>query len=634
MIETTSKEILSFDAEVGKVLQLMINSLYTNKDIFLRELISNASDACDKCRYEAIAHPEFLEGKEQFKITITADKEKRTLSITDNGIGMNREDLIAHLGTIARSGTEAFLTQMDANSKKNLQLIGQFGVGFYSSFMVADTVEVVSTKAGEKQSYKWVSDGKGSYSIETLDETKSRGTTITLYLRDGQDLFTDKHHIKHVVTTYSDHIGFPVYFNDPTLNNEVLLNHASALWAKPKAEITAEQYQQFYQHVAHQHDEPWAVLHNKSEGIIEYTNLLFIPSVKPFDLFHPERKSSVKLYVKRVFITDEHAGVLPSYLRFIKGVVDSEDLPLNISRETLQHNTVIEKIRSSLVKRILSELKKRASEDAVSFATFYSNFGAVLKEGLCESLDNKETILEICRFTSDTSEGNLMSLDDYIARMPEKQQYIYYLSGDSVQSLALSPQLEGFKKRGIEVIFLTDTVDDFWVNVVHEYKGKEFRSVTKASDELLELPLNFTESEGDNIEAEHVLPEKELTDVKDRMKEVLKNVISDIRVSHKLTDSPVCLAVKEGAMDLRMERFLVDQKQLPGLSAKILEINTAHPIIRQLANDCSKVEKAEEVQELIEVLYDQACIAEGQQITNPALFTRRLSKFLTRALTA
>ena len=636
----TKPETRKFDAEIGKVLKLMINSLYTNKDIFLRELISNASDACDKLRYNALTNGDLLSEDTELKIKLFIDKEARTLTIADNGIGMNHDELIDNLGTIARSGTQQFLESMTGDSKKDAQLIGQFGVGFYSSFMVADKVTVISRKAGEDKSWVWTSNGEGEFTIEENEKDAPRGTFIQLHLREGEDAFIDKHHLKYIVTTYSDHISVPiVYINEELENKEVLFNSASALWTKPKSDISDEEYQQFYKNVAHSNDEPWAILHNKVEGTIEYTNLLFIPSSRPFDLFHPDRKTSVKLYVKRVFITEENTNLIPSYLRFVKGVVDSEDLPLNISRETLQHNALLEKIKKSLVKKILSELKKKSNKDKAAYETFWDNFGAVFKEGLCESLENKEKMLELCRFNSTKFPDQLVSLDEYISRMPEDQKHIYFLTGDSVESVQNSPQLEGFIKRDVEVLLMTDTVDDFWVNVVNEFKEKEFKSVTSAGIDLdntaEEKASNDDADDEENTDKPEVAKEETDTDkLLTYIKTVLGGVIADAKISQKLTDSPVCLAVKEGGMDIRMERFLLDQKQLAAASAKILEVNAEHPVIATLVEDFKKDGANESVDDTIFLLFDQACIVEGQSIADPGAFSKRLNAVLGRALAA
>lgn len=624
------KEVRKFDAEVGKILQLMIHSLYTNKDIFLRELISNASDACDKLRYLAITQPELLKEDADLNITISADPVKRHLTIADNGIGMNRQDLIDHLGTIARSGTEGFLSQMTGDAKKDIQLIGQFGVGFYSSFMVAEEVSVTSRKAGENKAYTWTSTGNGEFTVEEAEGEHPRGTQVTLTLREDVIDFLDRFRIKHIVTTYSDHIAIPISFIEE--GSAEVLNSASALWMRQKSDITPEQYQEFYHHVAHAPDEPWMILHNRNEGIIEYTNLLYVPSRKPFDLFHPDRKSRVKLYVKRVYITDEGIDLVPAYMRFLRGVIDSEDLPLNISRETLQHNHIIEKIRKSVVKRVIAELKKKAEKEPESYIEFWDNFGAVLKEGLCEGMESREPLLEVCRFYS-ALKDKFISLDEYIANKKSGQESIFYLTGDNIDKLKSSPQLEGFRTRGIDVLLLTDTVDDFWVNVVHEYKDVELKSVTRSGIELNKIAQGDEAQDSEKDDAAKA-PEKDLDSLIAFIKITLEGQIMDVRVSGKLTDSPVCLAVNEGAMDIRMERFLIDQKQLAGRSTKILEINPKHTIIKSLAQDVDSKGSNEAAQDVVRVLFDQACIIEGEPISDTSAFSRRLSSFIAKAMAA
>ncbi len=615
----------SFSAEISKVLQLMIHSLYTNRSIFLRELISNASDACDKLRYEAITRPELTKDNNDFKINILIDKKSRILTLSDNGIGMSREELVNNLGTIAKSGTQEFLSKLTGDSRKDMPLIGQFGVGFYSSFMVADKVTVISTRAGSDESWQWESKGDGEFTIGKADPSP-RGTRIMLQLKESEDEFLDKFRLRHIITTYSDHISFPIAITDEEGNSEVV-NTASALWMRPKSEITAEQYKEFYHHVAHAPDEPWLTLHNKAEGKLEYTSLLFIPSAKPFDLFHPDRKRRVKLYVKRVFITEENVDLIPAYMRFLRGVVDSEDLPLNISRETLQHNPLITKIRDALVKRVLSELKKKAEADEAGYVAFWKNFGPVLKEGLCEAVSPREQILEVSRFHSTATAGDgFTSLDAYIGRMKEGQEHIFYLTGEHVDSLRSSPQLEGFAKKGIEVLLLTDHVDDFWVNVVFEYKGRKFKSVTRADIDLDKVAGDTKE---EKKEEEPKADEAKITALLARIRAILGDKVKDVRTTGKLTSSAVCLAVEEGAMDFRLERFLIEQKQLAAGAAKILEINPEHSIIRALA------EKPEnKIEDVIWLLFDQARILEGEEITDPAGFTRRLQAFVEKGLAA
>lgn len=633
--ESPKKEVLQFNAEVGKVLHLMIHSLYTNKDIFLRELLSNASDACDKLRYEALTNTDLLKDDAELKVTISADEEAKTLTIADNGIGMSREELVENLGTVAKSGTQAFAENMTGDATKDLQMIGQFGVGFYSSFIVAEEVEVTSTRAGEKECYRWISNGEGEFTIEEVKgkEALQQGTSITLKLREGSEDYVDQHRIAHIVTTYSDHIPLPIEWVNAEGEANVI-NSASAIWTKPKSEITDEQYAQFYQHVGHAGDDPWMTLHNKAEGTIEYTNLLFIPSVKPFDLFHPDRKTRVKLYVKRVYITDENVELVPAYLRFIRGIVDSEDLPLNISRETLQHNAVIRKIRSSIVKKVLGELKKKAEKKPEEYQTFWENFGAVLKEGLCEAVpDSRDLLLEACRFNSTESDSALTSFDEYISRMKEGQDTIYFLTGDSLESIKRSPQLEGFKKRGIEVLLLTDHVDDFWTSVVHEYQGKSLKSVTRAGIELDDIESKDKKDEkGEDKDGKKDEQSKEVTSLIEYFKTTLGEKVSDVRATSKLADSPVCLAVEEGAMDMRMERFLVDQKQLAAGTAKLLEINPDHPVILKLAQDVEAGKNSPETADAVELLFDQACIMEGMTIADPGGFSHRLNDFLKKAL--
>lgn len=633
-----NEEKLKFSAEISKVLQLMIHSLYTNKDIFLRELISNASDACDKLRYEAVTNPDLASLDSDYKIAIAFNKEQKTISITDNGIGMSREDLINNLGTIAKSGTQDFLSKLaEKDTTNDWPLIGQFGVGFYSSFMIAERVNVLSCRAGSHECWSWESDGSGEFTVAPVApsaDTLQRGTRITLEIKTGQEAYLDKFRLRHIIQTYSDHISFPIIVTDEEGVSETV-NTASALWMRSKSDITPEQYKEFYHHVSHSPDEPWLTLHNKAEGKLEYTNLLFVPSAKPFDLFHPDRKRRVKLYVKRVFITEENVDLVPHYLRFLRGIVDSQDLPLNISRETLQDNPMLAKIRESLTKRVLSELKKKGEADEASYKDFWKNFGPVLKEGLCEATTPREQILEACRFSSTvTGADAYTSLDGYISRMKEGQDQIYYLTGDRLETLLSSPQLEGFAKRGIEVLLFCDHVDDFWVNVVFDYKGKKFKSVTRA-----DIDLDGIAEDKKTEESEEKAKEKEELDLQSAdlckcMKQVLGDKIKDVRTTNKLTSSAVCLAVEEGAMDIRLERFLIEQKQLNSASAKILEINPEHPIIRSLVSKLTKSGSSQEIEDVTWMLFDQARILEGEEIIDPAAFTRRLQGLVEKSLAA
>lgn len=619
----------TFSAEISKLLKLMIHSLYTNKDIFLRELISNSSDACDKLRYEAVTRPDILGSDTILKISISTDKKARTITISDNGIGMNREELIANLGTIAKSGTQEFLSKITGDAKKDVPLIGQFGVGFYSAFVIADKVTVESRKAGDDKGYYWESEANGEFIIGDA-ENIARGTKITLHTKEGEDDYLDKFRLRHIAQTYSDHISFPIEFIDEEGKAETV-NKASALWMRPKQEVTEEQYKEFYHHIAHSPDTPWMTLHNRVEGKVEYTNLLFIPSVPPFDLFHPDRKRRVKLYVKRVFITDEGTDLVQHYLRFLRGVVDSEDLPLNISRETLQKNPVLDKIRDSVVKRTLADIIKQAEKDPDGYAGFWKNFGAVLKEGLCEATGPKEQILTACRFYS-TAGDKLVGIDEYIERMKPGQEHIFYLTGDNIESLRRSPQLEGFKKRDVEVLLFADHVDDFWVNVVADYKGKPLLSVTRSNQEIDKIE---SESKGENtkVEAEERTEMEPLTNV---LKKIYGTEVKDVRITHKLSESAVCLAVDDGAMDIRLERFLREQKQLATTYSKILEINPEHEVIKYLAGKVAGGAKEDDasLQDIAFVLLDQAKIMQGEEVSDPALFSLRINRFLTKSLAA
>src|SRR5271170_3530136 len=475
-----TQETRSFQAEVSRLLEIVAHSLYSEKEIFLRELISNASDACDRLRYAALTEPALAEGDTEYRVTLIPGKPARTLTIADNGIGMNREELIDNLGTIARSGTAAFVNQLSGDARKDMSLIGQFGVGFYSAFMVAEKVEVVSRKAGESQGWCWISDGKGEFTVEPLPDAE-RGAKIIVHLREGEEDYLDPARLRRIVKTYSDHIGLPIILDEG--GKAETINTASALWTRPRSEITAEQYKEFYHHVGHSFDEPWLTVHARAEGTLEYTYLLFVPSTKPFDLFDPERKSRVKLYVRRVFITDEGTELLPGYLRFVKGIVDSEDLPLNISREMLQANPMVARIRQQLTRRVLSELGKKASEAPEEYAKFWDAFGAVLKEGLYEDREQREILLPLARFRSTTRDG-LLSLDDYVAAMKPGQEAIYTITGDTLDLLQKSPQLEGFRARGVEVLLLTDPIDEFWVSAIGTFKEKPFKSTTRGGADL------------------------------------------------------------------------------------------------------------------------------------------------------
>ena len=617
-----TQETRSFQAEVSRLLEIVAHSLYSEKEIFLRELISNASDACDRLRYAALTEPALAEGDTEYRVTLTPDKPARTLTIVDNGIGMNREELIDNLGTIARSGTAAFVNQLSGDARKDMSLIGQFGVGFYSAFMVAEKVEVLSRKAGESQGWRWVSDGRGEFTVEPLPEI-ARGAKIIVHLREGEDEYLDPARLRRIVKTYSDHIGLPIILDEG--GKKETINTASALWTRPRSEITAEQYKEFYHHVGHSFDDPWLTLHNKAEGVLEYTSLLFVPSTKPFDLFDPERKSRVKLYVRRVFITDEATDLLPAYLRFLRGIVDSEDLPLNISREMLQSNPMVARIRQQLTRRILSELAKKAGEAADEYAKFWDNFGAVLKEGLYEDRDHRDELLGLARFRS-TTRDELVSLDDYIAAMKPGQDAIYTIHGDNLDVIKKSPQLEGFRARGIEVLLLTDPIDEFWVPSIGRYKEKPFKSATRGGVDLDKIPLS------EAPEATGTEPPAKLGSLIAIFKLALGDAVKDVRSSERLTDSAVCLVADEGDMDMHLERLLKQHRQLDSASRRILEVNPRHKLIERLAASVGEPGASDQLSEFAWLLLDQARIVEGEQLPDPPAFARRLAMLLERGL--
>ena len=617
-------EKLGFQAEVSRLLDIVAHSLYSDRAVFLRELISNASDACDKLRYLSLTEPGLLSDDPQFKITVALDKANKTLTVSDNGIGMNREDLISHLGTIARSGSAQFVQALEEGKsqgkKGDVSLIGQFGVGFYAAFMVADKVTVVSRKAGETPAWKWISDGKGEFEIGET-ERAGRGTDVILHIKTDAAEFLEKVRISTIITKYSDHIALPIQLIEG--DKEEKVNQAAALWTRSKSDITEEQYRDFYRHVAHAFDEPWGTLHFKAEGKIEYTGLIFIPTVKPFDLFHPDRKQSLKLYVKRVFITDHCEELLPSWLRFLKGLVDSEDLPLNISREMLQQNPVLTKIRQGVVKKVLEYLKK-AEGEADSYAAFWNSFGAVLKEGIYEDAEHKDSLLKLARFRS-THGDALVSLADYVGRMKEGQTSIYYLTGDSLEAASRSPQLEGYRAKGIEVLLLTDAVDEFWVPAIGEYDGKSFKSVTRGGADL--------DSIRGDAKADEKKPEPAAAGIDKliaMMKLTLKDAVKDVRVSQRLTDSAVCLVADEGDMDMRLARLLQQHKRIDQLMPRVLEINGSHSVIAALAKALSNG-KGDAVADASWLLLDQARIAEGEAPSDPTAFAKRLGDVLGKA---
>jgi len=627
MTDAAAKEIHSFQTEVGQLLDIVAGSLYSNQEIFLRELISNASDACDKLRYEALTNPKLTADNPDFKIEIAIDKKAKSLSISDNGIGMNRDDLLATLGTIARSGTTSFLEGLKSAQSKtddasaSLGLIGQFGVGFYSAFMVADSVDVLTRKAGEDVAWLWSSDGKGEFSVEPA-ERGSRGTTVTLHLKKEAKEYLEDARIQHIVKTYSDHIGFPVTLGEDTLNA------ASALWTRAPKDISEEQHTEFYHHIAHAFDQPWMTLHNKVEGLVSYTNLLYIPSSPPFDLYEPERKSHVKLYVNRVFITEDAKGLMPAYLRFLRGVVDSEDLSLNVSREMLQTDPKLAKIRTGLSRKVISSLKKKATKDAQDFASFWENFGAVFKEGLVEDGPLREKILEVCRFSS-THGDALISLADYVERMKKGQEAIYYIAGDDAEKIIKSPHLEGFRAKGIEVLLLADPVDEFWLQHVTEFEAKPFKSITRGAADLDSIT---DEEKSDDKKDEPDL--QALDGLIAAIKLELGDIVKDVRPSKRLTDSPVCLIADDGDMDVNLERILQRHGQLKTAMPRILELNPSHGIIVKLAERANRdgATGDELLKDSAYLLLDQARILDGEAPADLSEFGRRLNSVLNSAL--
>lgn len=605
-----------FKTEVSKLLDIVINSLYSEKYIFLRELISNASDACDKLHYYALMNPGIAKDNGEFKITVTPNAEENTLTISDNGIGMNKEDLVNHLSTIAKSGTADFVNNAKDNGSA-MDLIGKFGVGFYSAFMVASKVEVITRRAGEEQAYKWISNGVDGYEIEEATREKT-GTDIKLFLKDDAKDFTDTIYLRHIIRTYSDHINYPIVL-DLGKAGEETVNTGTALWTKNKAEITEDQYNEFYHHISRNFDTPWLTLHFKAEGSIEYTGLLFIPSEAPYDLFQPDRQQSLKLYVNRVFISDKVDDLMPAYLRFVKGIIDSADLPLNISREMLQQNALIAKIRSGTVSRILKELKKR-SENYDDYIKFWNIFGIAFKEGIYEDAANRAEIAELSRFYSTNSEDKLTSLDEYISRVQEGQTTIYYMTGDDVPTLRNNPQLEAFKEKGLEVLLLTDPIDEFWVQVLTNYKGYPIKHVSQAN---LDLKIERATPRAD---------EGSLKRLTDYMTELFKNEVGKVEVTEKLTKSPVSLTVADGQMSIHLERLMRNhQQQTSFASTRILELNPYHPLIIKLADSMFDEAARSKVEEVSRLLLDQAKIAEGEAISDSSFFAEKISDCILAA---
>lgn len=622
--DTPEKQTLGFQAEVRDLLKLMIHSLYSHKEIFLRELISNASDANDRLRFAAIAEPDLLSEDPDLEIRVEVDNKNATLSIRDNGIGMTREEVIANLGTIARSGTAEFFRSLSGDQQKDSALIGQFGVGFYSAFIVADRVEVVSRKAGApaEAGVRWESSADGDFTVETVASAE-RGTTVTLHLKTDAKEFSEPYRVRSLIRRYSDHIGFPVKMRkegEASLDYE-LINEAKALWTVPRTEIKDEEYKQFYQHIAHDFAEPLAWSHNKVEGKREYTSLLYIPGRAPFDLWQRDASRGLKLYVKRVFIMDDAEQFLPQYLRFVKGVVDSSDLPLNVSRELLQQDPEVDAIRSGLTKRVLDLLAKLAKDEPEKYATFWKEFGVVLKEGLVQDSANKDRILPLLRFASthDTASEPTTSLAQYIERMKQGQERIYYRIADSIEAARSSPYLEKLKERGFEVLLLAERVDEWVMGQLDEFEGKRFKDVSRG-----DLELGALEDESDKQERETALKESE--GLLKRIKDAVGERVQEVRVTTRLRESPACLVLGEHEMGATMRRIMSASGQKVPESKPVLEINTGHAIVKYL----DTLNDEEHFKEVAQLLYDQASLAEGASLSNPSEYVQRLNRLLVR----
>ena len=627
MTTETRKETLGFQAEVKQLLQLMIHSLYSNKEIFLRELVSNAADAADKLRFEALKDPKLLEEDPSLRIRIGFDADTRTITIDDNGIGMSRDEAVAHLGTIAKSGTGEFLRALSGDQKKDANLIGQFGVGFYSAFIVADRVDVFSRRAGlpASEGVHWSSAGEGDFEVATVDKAE-RGTRIVLHLKEGEEGFADGWKLRGIIKKYSDHVGLPIEMpkehhgeDKPAAPEWEAVNKASALWTRPKAEIKDEEYTEFYKHIAHDFTDPVAWSHNKVEGKLEYTSLLYVPGRAPFDLYHRDGAKGLKLYVQRVFIMDQAEQFLPLYLRFLRGVVDSSDLSLNVSREILQSGPVVDSMRSALTKRALDMLEKLSKDKPEDYKAFWTNFGQVLKEGPAEDYGNREKIAGLLRFASthDASGEPSVALADYVARMKEGQDRIYYLTGDAYVQVKDSPHLEIFRKKGIEVLLLTDRIDEWMMGYLSEFDGKSFADVARG-----DLDLGALDSEDEKKAHEETAKAKEA--LVERLKTVLGLDVADVRVSHRLTDSPAILAMGQGDLGVQMRQLLEASGQQVPESKPVFELNPDHPLIARLDAEGD----ANRFNSLTRVLFDQAALAAGESLKDPAGYVKRLNALL------
>jgi len=628
----SEKQTMGFQAEVKQLLQLMIHSLYSNKEIFLREMISNASDAADRLRYEALDKPEIYENDPDLKIIISYDKDKRTITISDNGIGMTKEEAIAHLGTIAKSGTKEFITRLTGDEQKDAALIGQFGVGFYSGFIVADKITVETRKANTPatEAVRWESAGEGDFSVETIEKTR-RGTDITLHLREGEDELLTNWRLKGIIRKYSDHIPIPIQMEQDIWDDETksmkpgtelaTVNQASALWSRSRSDVTDEQYKEFYKHVSHDFNDPLTWTHNRVEGRTEYTQLLYIPQHAPFDLWDRNKRGGIKLYVKRVFIMDDAEQLMPVYLRFVKGVIDSNDLPLNVSREILQESRDVKMIREGSTRRVLSMLEELANSDEQEkkdqYAEFWGQFGQVLKEGIGEDAANKDRIAKLMRFSSTHNDTDIqnVSFDDYISRMKEGQDKIYYVTAENYAAAKNSPHLEIFRKKGVEVILMTDRVDEWMLSFLDKFEDKELVSVAKGG-----LDLGTLEDEEEKKHFEET--QTDYKDVVEKMKKVLENEAKDVRVTHRLTDSPSCLVVDEQDLSNNLQRMLKAAGQGAPDTKPILEINPDHPLVQSLKKEDARFD------DWAHILFDQAMLAEGGIPADPAAYVKRINDLL------
>ena len=624
-----SKETLGFKTEVKQLLHLMIHSLYSNKEIFLRELVSNASDACDKLRFEALKNDGLYEGNAELAVHIDFDAEAKSVTIEDNGIGMNRDDVVNHLGTIAKSGTAEFLSQLSGDQAKDSQLIGQFGVGFYSAFIVADKVTVETRRAGESadSGVRWESQGEGDFTLESIDKAE-RGTRITLHLKDGEEEFADNFRLRSLIKKYSDHIAVPVYLPQEVDTDDAdgekkkvpeAVNEAKALWTCSKSELKDEDYKEFYKHISHDWNEPLTWMHNRVEGKLDYTSLLYIPSKAPFDMWNREATRGLKLYVQRVFIMDDAEQFLPMYLRFVKGVLDSNDLSLNVSREILQQDKQVDSMRSALVKRVLDTLTKMAKNEPEQYQEFWSQFGEVLKEGPAEDFANKEKIAKLFRFATTQSDGaaQAVSLEDYVARMREGQKKIYFITGDNHAAASTSPHLEYFKNKGVEVLLLTDRVDEWMVSHLNEFDGKVFQDVTKGELDLDELADETEKTQQKELEESH-------KDLVERIQKVLEGEVKEVRVTSRLTDSPACLVVGQYDMGGHMRRLMEAAGQKMPEAEVALEVNPTHPLIERLDSE----QDEDRFSELAHIIHAQAQLAEGSQLKQPGDYVAKLNKLL------